>query len=49
MLQANSTTSRPLCTSPSASSMVFPCSAVRSWARSIFRVATSSRKANMMF
>ena len=30
MLQANSTTSRPLCTSPSASSMVFPCSAVRS-------------------
>ena len=44
--QANSTTSRPRATSPRASSVTFPCSAVMSWARSSRWRSTSSRKAN---
>lgn len=49
MLQANSMTSRPRCTSPNASSTVLPCSEVNTSAISRRRDATSSRKANMMF
>ena len=47
--QANSTTSRPRCTSPRASASVLPCSAVITLARSPARSARSSRKRNSTF
>ena len=46
MPQANSTTSRPRVTSPSASESTLPCSAVMSAASSSLRALSSSRKAN---
>ena len=44
--QANSTTSWPRLTSPSASDSTLPCSAVMIAASSSFRAFSSSRKAN---
>ena len=46
MPQANSATSRPRVTSPSASDSTLPCSAVMSAAMSSLRSLSSSRKAN---
>ena len=46
MPHANSTTSRPRCTSPSASESTLPCSAVMIAASSPLRSLSSSRKAN---
>src|SRR6266704_4222814 len=48
MPQANSTTSRPRCTSPRASETTLPCSSEMTSARSFTRALTSSRKANMI-
>ena len=45
MPQANSTTSRPRCTSPAASESTLPCSSVIAAAISAFRRFTISRKA----
>ncbi len=45
--QANSTTSSPRFTSPSASVRTLPCSEVRIAARSSFRAESSSRNANI--
>ena len=45
MPHANSTTSRPRCTSPSASESTLPCSSVISSASSSTWALTSSRKA----
>ena len=45
MPQANSTTSRPRATSPSASESTLPCSAVMIAASSCLRALSSSRKA----
>src|SRR2546423_7163370 len=47
MPQANSTTSRPRCTSPRASESTLPCSWEMMRARSLTRALTSSRNANM--
>src|SRR5438874_7917808 len=47
--QANSTTSRPRCTSPRASETTLPCSSETISARSLTRALTSSRNANMIF
>ena len=47
MPQAKSTTSRPRATSPAASEVTLPCSAVISAARSDWRLRASSRKANI--
>ncbi len=49
MPQANSTTSSPRCTSPSASESTLPCSSVISSASSAARALTISRKANNTF
>ena len=49
MPHANSTTSRPRCTSPSASESTLPCSSVMSSARRSACALTSSRNANMIF
>ena len=49
MPQANSTTSRPRCTSPRASESTLPCSSVISSASSSEWRLTSSRKANRIF
>jgi hypothetical protein len=49
MPQANSTTSRPRCTSPFASDSTLPCSSVTSSASSSTWVFTSSRKAKRIF
>src|SRR3954468_1220239 len=46
MPQANSTTSRPRCTSPRASETTLPCSSEMTSARSPTRELTSSRKLN---
>ena len=46
MPQANSTTSRPRCTSPSASESTLPCSSVMSSAIRGALALTSSRNAN---
>ena len=46
MPQANSTTSRPRATSPAASEVTLPCSAVTSAASSPVCACTSSRKLN---
>jgi len=46
MPQANSTTSRPRVTSPSASESTLPCSAVIAAATSSLRASSSSRKRN---
>ena len=48
MPQANSTTSWPRVTSPSASESTLPCSAVMIAASSSLRSLSSSRKANMI-
>ena len=49
MPHANSTTSSPRCTSPSASESTLPCSSVISSAISLACAFTSSRKANSTF
>ena len=48
MPQANSTTSRPRCTSPSASESTLPCSSVITSASRPAFALSSSRKANMI-
>ncbi len=47
MPHANSTTSRPRCTSPSASESTLPCSSVIASASRCALALTSSRKANI--
>src|SRR5690348_1108664 len=49
MPQANSTTSRPRCTSPAASESTLPCSSETISASSLVRALTSSRKVNSTF
>src|ERR1700712_2597017 len=49
MPHANSTTSSPRCTSPSASESTLPCSSVITEAISVARALTISRKANSTF